>query len=84
MSLMTRSAFRPSIITLPLHKKGDNIAIKGSSPQHVVDAFCTFGLQIEEAETETKAEKIIVTTSQKSVTVVESAFQPLILLMFSL
>ena len=70
-------------ITLPLHKKGDNIAIKGSSPQHVVDAFCTFGLQIEEAETETKAEKIIVTTSQKSVTVAESTFQPLIFLILS-
>ena len=78
-----RSAFRSSI-TLSLHKKGDNIVIKGSSPQHLVDTFCTFGFQIEEAETKTKAEKIIVTTSQKSVTVVESAFQPLILLMFSL
>ena len=78
MSLMTRSAFRPSITTLPLHKKGDNIVIMGSSPQHVVDTFCTFGLQIEEAETETKAEKVIVTTSQKSVTVVESTFQPFI------
>jgi hypothetical protein len=46
----------------------------------VVDKFCTFGLQLEEVETETKAEKIIVTTSQKNVTVVESAFQPLIFL----
>ena len=70
------------IITLPLLKKGDNIVIKGSSAQHVVDTFCTFGFQIEEAETKTKAEKIIVTTSQKSVTVVESAFQPFILLIF--
>lgn len=84
MSLMTRSAFRPSITTLPLHKKGDNIVIKGSSPQHVVDTFCTFGLQIEEAETETKAEKVIVTTSQKSVTVVESTFQPFIFWILSL
>ena len=63
-----------------MHKKGDNIVIKGSSPQHVVDTFCTFGLQIEEAETETKAEKVIVTTSQKSVTVVESTFQPFVFL----
>ncbi len=78
-----RSAYRSSI-TLSLHKKGDNIVIKGSSPQHVVDTFCNFGFQIEEAETKKKAEKIIVTTSQKSVTVVESAFQPLILLIFSL
>ena len=72
------------IITLPLLKKGDNIVIKGSSAQHVVDTFCTFGLQIEEAETETKAEKVIVTTSQKSVTVVESTVQPFILLILSM
>ena len=78
-----RSAFRSSI-TLSLHKKGDNIVIMGSSPQHVVDTFCTFGLQIEEAETETKAEKVIVTTSQKSVTVVESTFQPFIFWILSL
>ena len=69
---------------ITIAQKGDNIVIKGSSPQHVVDTFRTFGLQIEEAETETKAEKIIVATSQKSVAVVESTFQPLIFLILSM
>jgi hypothetical protein len=76
MLLMTRIAFRPSHYHCT--KKGDNIAIKGSSPQHVVDTFCAFGLQIQEAETKTEPETYMDTTSQKIVTVVESMLQPLI------
>jgi len=54
------------------HREGDNIAIKGSSPQHVVDTFCAFGLQIQEAETNTETETYMDTTSQKIVAVVET------------
>jgi hypothetical protein len=44
----------------------------------VVDTFCAFGLQIQEAETKTETETYADTTSQKIVAVVESTLQPLL------
>jgi hypothetical protein len=91
MSLMTRSASSCINNITIVRNTGDNIAIKGSSPQHVVDIFCTFGLQIREAkteskpaETETKPEKTMDTTSRKKFTVVEGTLQPSIFLMLSM
>jgi hypothetical protein len=51
----------------------------------VVDIFCTFGLQIREAETETKPEKTMDITSRKTVTVVvEGTFQPFVFMILSM